>query len=159
MSAISIRPAVEADVPLIYQLICELAEYERLTHALTVTPERIHESMFGQRPAAEALIASYEGEPAGYAVYFHNFSTFSGKSGIYLEDLFVRPAMRGRGLGKAMLTRLAGVALERDCEHVDWVVLDWNESAIKFYESLGAKGMNDWRLFRMTGKALEDMGG
>lgn len=154
VDAISIRPAVEADVPLIHSFIRELADYERLTHVVTTTDERLRKTLFGPRPAAEVLIASVDSAPAGFALFFQNYSTFLAQPGIYLEDLFVRPAYRGRGIGRQLLGRLAALARERDCSRVEWIVLDWNESAIKFYESLGAKPMSDWRIFRLTGESL-----
>src|ERR1700731_4085474 len=128
-AAVSIAPAQEADLALILGLVKELAEYENLTHQVVATESNLRYALFGPRPAAEALIARIDGEPAGFALYFHNFSTFLGKHGLYLEDLFVRPAFRGRAVGKALLVRLARLALERDCGRFEWAVLDWNRSA------------------------------
>lgn len=157
MSTVSIRPAVESDIPLIYTLIRELAEFERLLDEMTATEEKLRQTLFGPRPAAEVLIASVDGATAGYALFFHNYSTFHARPGLYLEDLFVRPAFRGHGIGRALLARLAAVALERNCAHVDWIVLDWNESAIRFYQSLGARPATDWRVFRLAGEPLRKL--
>jgi GNAT superfamily N-acetyltransferase len=152
-----IRPAGRPDVPLILSFIRELAEYERLTHAVSATQEQLEHALFGPRPAAEVLIASLGDTPAGFALFFHNFSTFLAKPGIYLEDLFVRPAMRGKGIGRKLLAQLAKIACERDCGRVEWAVLDWNEPAIGFYKSLGANPMLDWRIFRLTGEPLKKL--
>jgi GNAT superfamily N-acetyltransferase len=154
---ITIRPAVESDVPLIHAFISELADYERLAHEFAATQERLRSTLFGARPAAEVLIASFDDAPAGFALFFQNYSTFLAQPGIYLEDLFVRPAFRGKGLGRALLARLASVARERECGRVEWIVLDWNESAINFYKSLGAKPMSDWHVFRLTGDAMRNL--
>lgn len=154
MSAASIRNATRADVPLILQLIRELAEYERLAHEVTATEHDLAESLFGTRPIAEVIIAEAEGSVAGYALFFHNYSTFLCKRGIYLEDLFVRPPFRGRGIGKQLLSHLARLAVARGCVRFEWAVLDWNESAIQFYHSLGARPMEDWTVFRITGEPL-----
>lgn len=156
-SAINIRPAVEADIPLIHALIRELAEYEKLSHVVTATDARLRETLFGQRPAAEVLIASIDEAPVGFALFFQNYSTFLAQPGLYLEDLFVRPEFRGRGVGRALLSKLAAIAVERNYGRVEWAVLDWNEPAIKFYESLGAKPMNDWTVMRLTGEELKKM--
>ncbi len=152
-----IRAAVEADVPLILSFIKELAEYERLSHQVVATEELLHRFLFGEHPAAEVLIGEYQGKPVGFALFFHNFSTFLGRPGIYLEDLYVRPAVRGKGFGKALLARLASLAEERNCGRLEWAVLDWNQPAIDFYKSLGAAPMFDWRIFRLTGEALRDL--
>ncbi|MNM86930.1 Acetyltransferase (GNAT) family protein [compost metagenome] len=154
MPRISHRPARPEDVPLIIALIGELAEYERLSHEMAADAVRMHEHLFGPRPYAEVLIGEVDGEAAGFALFFHNYSTFLSKPGIYLEDLFVRPAARGLGLGKALLTALAKLAVERDCGRLEWSVLDWNEPAIGFYRSLGATPMDDWTVYRLTGEAL-----
>ena len=151
---VTIRPATADDVPLIAQLIRELAEYERLAHAAVATEAGLHEQLFGERPAAEVLIAEADGEPAGFALFFHTFSTFLGKRGLYLEDLFVRPAFRGLGLGKHLMAALARIAVQRDCGRFEWSVLDWNESAIAFYRRLGAVGMDEWTVQRLQGDAL-----
>jgi len=153
--AIEISPAQEADIALILSLINELAEFEKLKAQVAATEATLRQALFGSRPAAEALIARSGGEPAGFALYFHNFSTFIGKHGLYLEDLFVRPAFRGRGIGKALLARLARLALERDCGRFEWAVLDWNRPARDFYEALGAESNPSWVNYRITGKALE----
>jgi GNAT superfamily N-acetyltransferase len=153
--AIEISPAQEADIALILSLINELAEFEKLKAQVAATEATLRQALFGSRPAAEALIARSAGEPAGFALYFHNFSTFVGKHGLYLEDLFVRPAFRGRGIGKALLARLARLALERDCGRFEWAVLDWNRPARDFYEALGAQSNPSWVNYRITGKALE----
>ena len=130
---LKIRPATEADVPLLLEFIRAIAEYEKLLDEVEATEETLRESLFGDRPAAEALIGEWEGEPATFAVYFHNLSTFTGRSGLYLEDLFVKPEYRKRGIGKLMLKHLAKIAMERDCPCFEWVALEWNESAIEFY--------------------------
>ena len=151
---LSIRPATADDVPLIRQLIAELAEYERLADAAVATDEALREQLFGARPAAEVLIAEADGEPAGFALFFHTFSTFLGKRGLYLEDLFVRPAVRGSGLGKHLMATLARIAVQRDCGRFEWSVLDWNEPAIGFYRRIGAVGMDEWTVQRLEGDAL-----
>ena len=151
---IIIRKAGRADVPLILDLIRALAEYEKLSHECQATEAALAEHLFGARPYAEALIAEADGQAAGFALYFHNYSTFLARPGIYLEDLFVRPEQRGKGLGKALLVRLAQLAVERGCGRLEWAVLDWNEPAIRFYKSLGARSMNEWIVNRVTGEAL-----
>jgi GNAT superfamily N-acetyltransferase len=157
MPELEIRAATEDDVPLILSLIKELAEYERLSHEVVATEETLRDSLFGERRVAEVLIGHQEGEPAGFAVFFHNFSTFLGRPGIYLEDLFVRPEFRGSGIGRAMLVYLARLAKERGCGRLEWWVLDWNEPAIRFYKGLGAVPMDDWTVYRLTGEALEGL--
>lgn len=149
-----IRPATPNDLPTIAQLIRDLAEYEKLAHDVVFTEERLGQHLFGPRPYAEVLIAEQDGVSVGFALFFHNFSTFLGQPGIYLEDLFVRPAFRGHGLGKALLLHLAKIAVERGCGRMEWAVLDWNSPAIGFYKSLGAKPMDEWTTFRLTGDAL-----
>jgi GNAT superfamily N-acetyltransferase len=149
-----IRPATEADVPLVVRFIRGLAEYERLLHECQATEEKVRASLFGPRPDAEVLIAEVDGEPAGFALFFHNYSTFLAQRGIYLEDLFVLPAFRGRGAGRALLVHLARLALERGCGRLEWAVLDWNEPSIRFYRSLGAVPMDEWTVQRVTGDAL-----
>jgi GNAT superfamily N-acetyltransferase len=151
---LSIRPASVDDVALIARLIRDLAEYERLAHAAVATEAGLREQLFGERPAAEVLIAEADGEPAGFALFFHTFSTFLGKRGLYLEDLFVRPAFRGLGLGKHLMAALARIAVQRDCGRFEWSVLDWNEPAIAFYRRLGAVGMDEWTVQRLEGDAL-----
>ena len=150
-----IRVAVESDVPLILRFIRDLAEYERLAHKVVATEELLHATLFGFRRYAEVLIAEEGPEPVGFALFFHNYSTFLARPGIYLEDLFVKPETRGKGYGRALLARLAALAIERDCGRVEWAVLDWNEPAIEFYRTLGAQMMDDWKIFRLTGDALE----
>lgn len=150
----TLLPATPSDVPELLALIRELAEYERLTGEVVATEERIGESLFGERPRAEAVLARVGSEVAGFALYFHNYSTFLARPGLYLEDLFVRPQWRGRGIGRALLARLACIALERGCARFEWAVLDWNADAIGFYESLGAQPMKEWTVYRMTGDAL-----
>ena len=154
-SPISVRPATRADVPLLRALIAELAEYERLAHEMTATEALLEQWLFGSKPAAEVVIGEIAGEPAGFALFFHNFSTFLGKPGIYLEDLFVRPAARGNGLGLALIQHLANLAVQRGCGRLEWSVLDWNEPAIVFYKRLGAAPMNEWTIYRVTGDALD----
>jgi GNAT superfamily N-acetyltransferase len=149
-----IRPARPDDCPLIVALIRELAEYEKLLDQCQATPEALRESLFGTRPWAECLIAEQDGQGVGFALYFHNYSTFLAKPGLYLEDLYVRPAARKLGIGKALLARLAALALERGCGRFEWSVLDWNQSAIRFYESLGAQAQSEWTIYRVTGDAL-----
>ena len=149
-----IRLATPADVPTIADLICELAEYERLAHAVVRDEALLREHLFGPRPYAEVLMAEENGVVVGFALFFHNFSTFRSQPGIYLEDLFVRPAFRGRGHGKALLAALARLAVERGCGRLEWSVLNWNESAIGFYRALGAVVMDEWTVFRLTDSAL-----
>ena len=151
---LSIRPATIDDVPLIRALIGELAEYERLGDAAVATDADLRAQLFGERPAAEVLIGEVDGEPAGFALFFHNFSTFLGKRGLYLEDLFVRPAFRGSGLGRHLMASLARIAVQRDCGRFEWSVLDWNAPAIGFYRTLGATGMDEWTVQRLEGDAL-----
>ena len=155
---IVISPAEEADVPLILSFIKGLAEYERLLGQVTATEEDLRESLFGNTKYAEVVIARYEEKPAGFALYFHNFSTFLAKPGIYLEDLFVLPEFRKKGIGRALLAYLAHLAVERQCGRVEWAVLDWNKSAIEFYVKMGAVCLDDWRIFRLTGKSLRESG-
>ena len=157
--ASDIRFATDSDVPAIMGLIRELAEYERLLDQVVANEASLHRALFGERPYVEALVACVSSETVGFALFFHNYSTFLGKPGMYLEDLFVRPAFRGKGLGKAMLKRVAQTAVERDCGRMEWSVLDWNEPSIRFYESLGAKPMSDWTTFRLTGTALRELSG
>ena len=153
--AFEIREATESDVPLILQFIRDLADYEKLAHLVVASEEKLRATLFGSSPFAEVVIAEEDETPAGFAIFFHNYSTFLGQQGIYLEDLFVKPEYRGRGYGKALLARLAQIARARDCGRVEWAVLDWNEPSIAFYKSLGARAMDDWRTFRLTGEALE----
>ena len=149
-----IEPARERDVPLILRLIKGLADYEKLADEVQATEESLRATLFGPHPAAEVMIAYAGDEPVGFALFFHNYSTFLGKRGLYLEDLFVVPEWRGRGAGRALLSHLAKIAGERDCGRFEWAVLDWNEPAIGFYKSLGAQPMHEWTVFRVAGEAL-----
>lgn len=159
MADIAIRPATVEDTPLILSFIRELAEYEKLSHEVVATEEALRESLFGERAFAEVLLAFVGGEPLGFALFFYNFSTFLGKPGIYLEDLYVRPEHRGTGAGRALLARLARLAVERGCGRLEWWVLDWNEPAVGFYKRIGARAMDDWKVYRLTGDALERLAG
>ena len=149
-----IEPAQPADAALIVALVRELAEYERLLHDVRITPDDVHRDLFGPRAFAEAVIARVGAEPVGFALWFHNYSTFAGRPGLYLEDLFVRPAFRGRGYGEALLRYLARITVERGCARFEWSVLDWNEPALAFYRKLGAVPMDDWTVQRVSGDAL-----
>lgn len=149
-----IRLATEADIPLILSFIQGLAEYEQLADQVVATEQKLRETLFSSQPAAEVVIAEYEGQPAGFALFFHNYSTFLAQPGLYLEDLFVLPAFRGKGLGKLLLSYLAKLALERHCGRFEWSVLDWNQPAIDFYQAQGAKVLSDWRITRVTGAEL-----
>jgi GNAT superfamily N-acetyltransferase len=151
---LSIRFATADDLPLIAQFIRDLAAYEKLAHEVRFDEAGLGQRLFGPRPYAEVLIGEIDGIAQGFALFFHNFSTFEGKPGIYLEDLFVRPEARGSGLGKALLKRLAALAIERDCARLEWWVLDWNAPSIGFYKALGAKPMDEWTVFRVDGDAL-----
>jgi GNAT superfamily N-acetyltransferase len=150
-----IRTATPADVSAIFALMFELAEFEKLTHLFIATEDGVHDALFGARAAAEALVAEEHGEVVGYALFFHNYSTFLGKRGLYLEDLYVRPSLRGSGLGTKMLRALAALAVERQCGRFEWSVLDWNQPAIDFYEKMGATVLPDWRIVRITGDSLD----
>ncbi|MBP7624306.1 MAG: GNAT family N-acetyltransferase [Xanthomonadales bacterium] len=150
----TLRAATRADVPLILGFIRELAEYERLLDQVVCDEATLDANLFGERTLAEVVIAEHAGEPAGFALFFHNFSTFRGRRGLYLEDLFVRPECRGFGIGKRLLAHLAKLAIDRDCARFEWSVLDWNAPAIGFYQSLGARLLDDWRVCRMDGEAL-----
>ena len=154
---VSIRAATRADIPVILELIRGLADYEKLAHECVATEAAIQETLFGARPQAEVIIATADGTSAGFALFFTNYSTFLAKQGIYLEDLFVKPAFRGRGIGKQLLAHLAGIAVDRKCGRLEWSVLDWNMDAIRFYESLGAKAMDEWTVYRVTGDALHTL--
>jgi GNAT superfamily N-acetyltransferase len=166
-TGVRLRGATRADVPLILELIRELAEYERLLHEVVATPEGLEATLFGEHPGAEVVLAEWqaggssapsaEGIPAGFALFFPTYSTFLGKPGIHLEDLFVRPPFRGKGIGRALLSHLAGVVVERGWGRLEWNVLDWNEPAIGFYRSLGAAPMEEWTTFRITGEALQGL--
>lgn len=152
----TIRGAKPEDVGLILAFIKELADYEQLLSEVTATEEILNKTLFIDR-RAEVVIGEYQGEPVSFALFFHNFSTFLGKPGLYLEDLFVRPQCRGLGIGKAMLSFLAKLAVERDCGRLEWVCLDWNESSIAFYKQLGAMSMDDWTIYRLQGESLDKM--
>lgn len=156
-SALEIRPTTEADVPVIVELIRALAEYERAPDAVVATEAGLREVLFGAKPGAEVLLALENGEAVGFAVYFHNFSTWLGRPGLYLEDLFVRPEKRGKGYGRALLERLARIAKERGCGRMEWAVLDWNDPAIQFYRKLGAKPMDEWTVFRLTEDGIAEL--
>jgi GNAT superfamily N-acetyltransferase len=153
-----IRPATQQDVPAIHAMIRELAEYEKLTHEVQATDENLMTALFGDKPVAEALVAGLDdGLLAGYALFYTNYSTFAGKPCLYLEDLFVRPAYRGLGLGKRLLASLAQVAVARECARYEWSVLSWNQTAIEFYRRCGAELQEDWRRMRLSGKPLRDL--
>jgi GNAT superfamily N-acetyltransferase len=156
--SITIRAATESDIPAILGFIRALAKYERLEHECIATEEGLHKTLFGQRAYAEVVFACVDGAPLGFALFFHNYSTFLGKPGIYLEDLFVNPEARGSGLGKRLLQWLAQTAVERDCGRLEWSVLDWNEPSIRFYKNLGAELKSQWQIFRLTGSALAALG-
>ena len=152
--SITLRAARASDVPVILQFIQGLDDYEKLSHDCVATEAELTATLFGEHPFAEVLLAFWNEEPAGFALFFHNYSTFLAKPGIYLEDLFVDPAFRGKGMGKALLIALARLAVERGCGRLEWSVLDWNEPAIQFYKSLGAVAMDEWTGYRVTGEAL-----
>jgi GNAT superfamily N-acetyltransferase len=152
--AISIRAATAADIALIHELIVALADYEKLAHEVRADPALLERHLFGARPAAEVLIAEADGAAVGFALFFQTFSTFEGRPGLYLEDLYVRPEARGLGAGKALLARLAQLALERDCARLEWAVLDWNAPALAFYRSVGARPLDEWTVQRLDGEAL-----
>ena len=149
-----IRQAVEADIPLVLRFIKELAEYEKLAYNVEADENVLRESMFGESANTKALLAFYEGEPVGFAIYFYNFSSFVGRMGLYLEDLYVDPGVRGKGFGKALFKKLAQIAVENNCGRMEWVVLDWNEPAIEFYVQLGAEALGDWTTFRLNEKEI-----
>ena len=152
----NIRTAQESDVKLILQFIKGLGEYEKLSHEVVATEEKLRKTLFKQK-MAEVIIGEFGGEPVGFALFFHNYSTFLGQAGIYLEDLYIIPEMRGKGFGKTMLTHLAKLAVERDCGRLEWACLDWNEPSICFYKGLGAKALDDWTVYRVTGETLQNM--
>jgi GNAT superfamily N-acetyltransferase len=154
-----IRAGELQDVPLIAELIRGLARYEKLEHEVVMTEEKLSATLFGERQYAETLIAEDDGEPVGFALFFHNYSTFLAQPGIYLEDLFVHPDKRGGGVGRALLRRLAQVAVDRGCGRLEWAVLDWNVDAIRFYERLGAKPNAEWTIYRLTGESLNRVAG
>ena len=154
--SIAIRAAVEADTALIFALVCELADYEKLSGEVDATPERIAAALFSTPPRLFCDIAEWNGAPAGFSVWFLNFSTFRGRHGIYVEDLFVRPAFRAKGIGKALMARLAKRCVDEGWARFEWAVLDWNAPSIEFYRSIGAQVMDDWRICRLSGQALQD---
>ncbi|HEV2217569.1 MAG TPA: GNAT family N-acetyltransferase [Candidatus Dormibacteraeota bacterium] len=156
---ISIRPATPDDVPTIVFLIRALSQYEKLEHEVRMTEDKLRATMFGPRPYAEAVLAEDGGKPIGFALFFHNYSTFLAQPGLYLEDLYVLESHRGRGVGKALLVHLAKIAVERNCGRLEWAVLDWNVDAIGFYEKLGAKPNSEWTVYRLTGDALSGLAG
>ena len=155
--SIRIRPARASDSAQVLVFIQGLAEYEKLAHEVVATEEDLRRTLFGDKPSAEVVIAEFDGQAAGFALFFTSYSTFLARPGIYLEDLFVLPELRGNGIGKALLTHLAGLAVERNMGRLDWSVLDWNEPAIRFYEQLGARGLSDWTQYRLTGDALQNL--
>jgi len=157
--SLQIRAATSADVPVIAELIRGLARFEKLEHEVVMTEDLLATALFGQRPYAEVLLAVDENRPVGFALFFHNFSTFLGRPGIYLEDLFVVPEDRGSGIGRALLEHLARLAVDRGCGRLEWAVLDWNRDAISFYERLGARPNSDWTVYRLTGEALTTLAG
>lgn len=152
-----IRFACLDDVPTILTFIRELAEYEKLAHAVSATEDSLRTTLFGDRPAAEVLLAEYKKQPAGFALFFHNYSTFLGKAGIYLEDLYVKPECRGQSIGQALLACISNIARQRGCGRLEWSVLDWNQDAIRLYRKLGAVPLDDWTVFRLTGNALDEL--
>ena len=154
MNGVRIARATADDVALILQMIRDLAEYERMSHLAVATEADMREALFGAHPAAEVLIAYADDHPAGFALFFHNFSTFVGRRGLYLEDLFVKPEFRRRGIGRRLLAELARIAVERQCGRFEWSVLDWNQPAIEFYKTLGAVPLDEWTVFRVSGDAL-----
>ena len=156
---VRISRATERDVPLIVQLIRELAEYERAPNEAVATVEGMTEALFGEIPQAEVLIAHFDDKPAGFALFFYNFSTWTGKRGIYLEDIFVRPEMRRHGVGAALFRELASIAVDRGCPRLEWAVLNWNELAINFYKKIGAAAKDDWTTFRLSGETLKNLAG
>jgi GNAT superfamily N-acetyltransferase len=153
-----IRPAEEADVKLILQFIKGLGEYEKLSHEVVATEQKLRKTLFKQK-MAEVIIGEYGGEPVGFALFFHNYSTFLGQAGIYLEDLYIIPEMRGKGFGKSMLKHIAKLAIEQDCGRLEWACLDWNEPSICFYKGLGAKALEDWTVYRLSGETLHNLAG
>lgn len=157
MNNFDIKFATVHDVPLILSFIKQLAEYEKLLHEVVATEEILQETLFGPKAHAEVIIAYLDQKPVGFALFFHNFSTFLGRPGIYLEDLFVDPVVRGKGIGQKLLSYLAKLAKERKCGRLEWWVLDWNETAINFYKRIGAVPMDEWTVFRVTGQALDDL--
>ncbi len=154
---IEIKPATESDVPLILSLIKDLAAYEKLSHEVVATESILSESLFGKKPYAEVVIGYYDSIPAGYVLFFHNFSTFTGRPGIYIEDIFVKEAYRGKGIGKALFLYVAELAKNRNCKRLEYSVLTWNAPALNFYDRFGAEMMDDWRLFRITADRIDTL--
>ena len=154
---LTLRFATADDVPVILEFIKELAEYEKLSHEVVATEEMLEKSLFGERQVAEVIIAEYMTKPVGFSLFFHNFSTFLGKPGLYIEDIYIQPEHRGTGIGRTILVYLAKLAVERDCGRLEWSVLDWNISAINFYGGLGAEAMDEWTVFRITGDKFSDL--
>ena len=159
MSKITIRAATATDAGLIYGFITELADYEKAADSVVTSPDEIAETLFAPDGPARAFIAEYMNQPAGYMVYFYNYSTWLGQKGIYLEDIYVTPACRGKGIGKALLKRLAGIAVRENCGRFEWSVLDWNEPALEFYRAIGAEALEEWTTYRLSGGALERFAG
>lgn len=159
MARVDIRPATRNDVPLVLAFIGELAEYEKLAHEVRATEEQVRSTLFGERPVAEVVIASLDNRPVGFAVFFPSYSTFLGRPGLYLEDLFVRPEARGVGVGRELLEYLARLTVERGWGRLEWRVLDWNEPSISFYKKLGAQPLDDWTVFRVSGQDLQRLAG
>lgn len=157
IAGLQLRLATVADVPQILKFIQALADYEKLADQVVATEQKLQQTLFGDKAFAEVVLAEFQGQPAGFALFFHNYSTFLAKPGLYLEDLFVVPALRGKGIGKALITYLATLAVARDCGRLEWSVLDWNQPAIDFYQSLGAVMLHDWRINRVTGDTLMKM--
>ena len=155
MPELQIRPATHDDVAPILEMVKELAAYERLLHTVQATEADLREALFGPRPVAEAIVADRGGRAVGFALYFHNYSTFIGRPGIYVEDLYVRPAHRGQGIGGALMSHMIRLARARRCGRIEWAALEWNAPAIRFYEAMGAKALNEWRIFRLTQEAME----
>lgn len=153
--SLHIRPATEADADLVFELICELADYEKLRHEMVADADTIRKTAFGPDSCSEVLLAEWNGEPAGFAIFFATYSTFLGRQGIYLEDIYVREALRGNGIGKRLLAEVARMTVERECGRLEWSVLDWNKPSIDFYDNLGALPQNEWIRYRMTGDALQ----
>jgi GNAT superfamily N-acetyltransferase len=155
MPELQIRPATHDDVAPILEMVKELAAYERLLHTVQATEADLREALFGPRPVAEALVADRSGRAVGFALFFHNYSTFVGRPGLYIEDLYVRPAHRGQGIGGALMSHMIRLAKDRRCGRVEWAALEWNEPALRFYEAMGATALNEWRIFRLTQEAME----
>jgi len=154
---LTIRPAVPGDAPLVHEFIRGIADYEKLTHELDATVEDIRAALAGDQPRVEVLLANWDERPAAFALFFHNFSTFVGRRGLYLEDLYVRPEFRGKGIGKRLLLELVRLAHDRKCGRMEWVALDWNRAAIEFYEQLGARQLKEWVLFRLAGDQIRKL--